>query len=75
MSELTDKLTVLRERVLSGDATDEDRAEYKAVSEAVADERKAMRIKREAEVKAASNGDAIATPATLEASAGVQEEA
>lgn len=65
MSDLQEQLEALREKIHSGKATDEDNVEFRRLQDEVANERQASRVKREAEEKAASNGEGVATPGTV----------
>ena len=66
-------LEELADKVRSGTATEQERAEYRSAAEGLAASRRAARLMQQQERLAATDGDAVARPETVAATAAVQE--
>ena len=66
-------LEELADKIRSGSATEQERAEYRSAAEGLAASRRDARLVQEQERLAAADGDAVARPDTVSATAAVQE--
>lgn len=72
--ERTFRYEELLERIHQPDATEQEWAEFRALRDDIVARRQAVRLEREAAEAEAAPGDAVARPATVEASTTVRGE-